>query len=342
MRERVIDGLLAAAVALPFAVGLGVGPGVPDAEVAFAFRDPAVVESSGLVARDGLVLTTNDSGDTGRVFAVEPATGRTVGVTTWSQDPVDVEALAPADGPGARPGEVWVGDIGDNPGERTSVSVTRVAVGRGALGAAGTTYELVYPDGGQDAETLLVEPRSGRLLVASKAFLGGTLYRAPARLSPDAPNRLEPVGSVLSIATDGAFFPDGRHLVVRGYGGAVVYAWPSMEEVADLDLPTQQQGEGIAVDEDGRVLLSSEGQYAEVLELDLPADVRAVVDGTVADRADRGDQADRAGREAGRDPDLVTVTDTAELTLLTGWMLGGALAVLGLLVGLVVLLRRRR
>ncbi|MCM3517317.1 hypothetical protein M3673_18900, partial [Nocardioides sp. P86] len=130
--------------------------------------------------------------------------------------PVDVEALAPADGPGARPGEVWVGDIGDNPGERTSGSVTRVAVGRGALGAAGTPYELVYPDGGQDAETLLVEPRSGRLLVASTAFLGGTLYRAPARLSPDAPTRLEPVGSVLSIAPDGAFFPDGRHLVVRG------------------------------------------------------------------------------------------------------------------------------
>ena len=51
----------------------------PPAQVAFTFRDPAIVESSGLVVADGLVVTTNDSGDTGRVFAVDPATGETVG-----------------------------------------------------------------------------------------------------------------------------------------------------------------------------------------------------------------------------------------------------------------------
>ena len=53
---------------------------------------------------------------------------------------------------------------------------------------------------------------------------------------------------MLPIATDGAFFPDGRHLVVRDYGRAVVYAFPVLEAVAEVDLPEQQQGEGIAVD----------------------------------------------------------------------------------------------
>ena len=90
------------------------------------FEDPAIVESSGLVVVDGLFVTTNDSGDSGRVFTVDPATGETVGVTHWSDDPVDVEALAPAGG-----GEVWVGDIGDNRAERASISVVRVPVGRG-------------------------------------------------------------------------------------------------------------------------------------------------------------------------------------------------------------------
>ena len=101
--------LLGAVVTVPFL--LGAAAGVPDAadEVAFRFTDPDIVESSGLVAVDGLVVTTNDSGDSGRVFAVDPATGATVGVTRWATDPEDVEALAPAG-----PGHVWVADIGDN------------------------------------------------------------------------------------------------------------------------------------------------------------------------------------------------------------------------------------
>ena len=73
------------------------------------------------------MVTTNDSGDSGRVFAVDPATGDTVGTTSWSPAPEDVEALAPAG-----PGHVWVGDIGDNRRARDSVQVLRVPVGRAA------------------------------------------------------------------------------------------------------------------------------------------------------------------------------------------------------------------
>ncbi|WP_341229503.1 hypothetical protein [Nocardioides salarius] len=272
MPDRLRGPLVALALAAPFAVGLAAhAAGGGDAEVVLTFADPEILESSGLVAADGLLLTTNDSGDSGRVFAVGPQ-GLTVGVTTWADEPTDVEALAPAG-----PGQVWVGDIGDNPGSRGSVTVARVPVGRGAIDArteaAGETYELVYPGGARDAETLLSHPRTGRLYLASKSFFGGALYEAPARLDPDAPNELREVGGVLPIATDGAFWPDGRHLVVRGYADAVVYAWPSLAEVGELELPDQQQGEGIAVTDDGRVLVSTEGQFTDVLEVPLPADL---------------------------------------------------------------------
>ena len=76
----------------------------------FSFQDPAIVESSGLVA---LATGLDDQ----RLGRHRPGVhrrrhhGETVGVTTWADDPVDVEALAPAG-----PGEVWVGDIGDNAG----------------------------------------------------------------------------------------------------------------------------------------------------------------------------------------------------------------------------------
>lgn len=274
--DRLRGPLVALALALPFVVGYAAHAATGDgAEVVLTFADAEVLESSGLVLTDGLVVTTNDSGDSGRVFAVGPE-GRTLGVTTWSGSPVDVEALAPAG-----PGQVWVGDIGDNGAVRDSVSVTRVPVGRGSIDAraeaAGATYELVYPGGARDAETLMAHPRTGRLYVGSKSFFGGTLYEAPARLDPDGPNELREVGGVLPIATDGAFLPDGRHLVVRDYGRAEVYAWPSLRSVGQLDLPEQQQGEGIAVTDDGRVLVSSEGQFSDVLEVSLPADLREVL-----------------------------------------------------------------
>jgi hypothetical protein len=60
--------------------------------------------------------------------------------------------------------------------------------------------------------------------------------------------------------------------VVRNYAAAAVYAFPSLEKVAQLRLPDQPQGEGIAVEGDGStVLLSSEGVHSDVLRVRLPA-----------------------------------------------------------------------
>jgi hypothetical protein len=274
---RRVGRVLAAAVALPFVLGLASADAAPAARVELTFADPEIVESSGLVARDGLVVTVNDSGDTGRVFSVDRGTGETVGVTTWSDDPQDVEAVAPA---GDRfPGQVWVADIGDNPGERDSVTVTRVPVGPGDRDVRDevTTYDLVYPDGSADAETLLVEPSTGRLVVVTKGVFGGEVLLAPKRLDPDGPNRMRAIGNAHAIATDGSFWPDGRHLVVRGYSSATVYTWPGLETVSRFTLPEQQQGEGIAVDEDGVVLVSSEGARSDVLRLRLPRVVARAV-----------------------------------------------------------------
>jgi hypothetical protein len=263
------DRIALAVVALPFLLGGAAAPAGEAGRTVFRFEDPAIVEASGLVAEDGLFVTTNDSGDSGRVFAVAPDTGRTVGVTTWSSAPQDVEALAPAGD-----GQVWVGDIGDNLESRNALQVTRVPVGRGDREDAGTAYELVLPGPPTDAESLLRHPRTGRLFVATKDVFGGALYAAPAVLSPDHPNRLTRVGPALTLATDGAFFPDGRHLVLRNYAQAVVYTFPELGRVATLELPQQQQGEAIAVSGDGRVYVTSEGRRQAVVEVNLSDSVR--------------------------------------------------------------------
>ena len=264
MRERVALGV----VVLPFLLGTAAAPPQDEGRVVFRFQDPAIVEASGLVVQDGLFLTTNDSGDTGRVFAVDPDTGRTIGVTTWASEPQDVEALAPAGD-----GEVWAGDIGDNLEERDSIRVTRVPVGAGDRDESGPSYELVLPGPARDAESLLNHPETGRLFVATKDIFGAALYAAPAELAPDHPNRLKRLGPTLTFATDGAFFPDGRHLIVRNYTQAVVYTFPGLERVAGLPLPDQQQGEAIAVSADDRVFVTSEGPRQAVMEVSLPESV---------------------------------------------------------------------
>lgn len=325
--------LLAVLVALPFlAGGVTAAVSADRGDVLLSFQDPAIVESSGLVARDGLVVTVNDSGDSGRVFAVD-RDGRTVGVTTFGDSPVDVEALAPAG-----PGEVWVGDIGDNGASRASVSVSRVPIGRGERTGGFPTYELVYAGGPRDAETLLSDPRTGRLYVVSKEIFGGTLYAAPRVLREDRPNRLEPVADAIPIATDGSFWPDGEHLVVRGYGRAVVYAWPSMRAVADLALPDQDQGEGIAVDEDGRVLVSTEGQFTDVLEVPLSRAVRQALEPTT----DRPSEQPAALPECEPSATRGCESGTEELRMFPLWLLLGGGASVVALAGVVGWVVRRR
>jgi hypothetical protein len=266
-----LDRIVGLASVVPFLIGSALSPPHAQARVDFTFKDPAIVESSALVVSDGLFVTTNDSGDGGRIFVVDQS-GETVGTTTWDGEATDVESLAPAG-----TGQVWVGDTGDNRGDRASVSVLRVPFGRGDRHVDPPSYDLVYPGGPRDAETLLANPETGQLFVISKNIFGGTMYAAPRHLSTDQPNRLRAVADGLGFATDGCFFPDGRHYIVRNYTGATVYSFPDHEAVGSFRLPRQRQGEGIAVAEDGAVHVSTEGQYTDVLRVRLPRSIERAV-----------------------------------------------------------------
>lgn len=285
------EALVALLVALPFGAGVATGTGEDDGQPLFRFEDPAIVESSGLALADGLVVTVNDSGDEARAFVVDPATGRTVGTTRWEGGAEDVEAVAPGGGR-----TVWVGDIGDNGADRDTVSVIRVPVGALDQTVRGERFTLRYADGPADAEALLVHPTTGRLVVVTKGVLGGELYEAPRTLVAGAPQRLQPRGPVMPVVTDGAFLPDGDHLVLRDYARAVVYAWPSLEQVADVALPQQRQGESLAVTDEDTLLVGTEGLRSPVHEVALPALDEA--DPTAAPST-----FSREGREIPEDPD---------------------------------------
>jgi hypothetical protein len=262
----------AAAVLAPVLAVLAVGAGpayaVADEPVPsrtlFTIHDDEVFESSGLVDTGRVVYTINDSGDDAIVYGLDPGSGRPVSRTTYADSVEDVEAIAPG-----RSGHVWVGDIGDNQRRRDDVTVYRVDPRDGEH--PGTAHRLTYPDGAHDAETLLVHPRTGRVFVVSKSPFGGTVYAAPRTLSGAGTDRLRPFARVPGLVTDGTFFPDGKRVLLRTYGTASVYTFPDFALVGTVRLPSQPQGEGISVSPQGRVLVSSEGPRADVLEVSLPA-----------------------------------------------------------------------
>lgn len=242
--------------------GLFIGLAIPQAQAAGPRRVceldvPALVENSGLVVDAAGWISTNDSGDSARLFLIDPKTCAGEREIRWSEsDPEDVEALAP----GPR-GQVWVGDIGDNDARRDSVRLSRVVL---ATGAVVQTRTLRYPGGPRDAEALAVDPLTGRPVLVSKSVFGGTVYEAPA-----AGDRLVERGEVAGMVTDAAFWGTTR-LIVRSYSEAVAYSWPDLTEVGRIDLPDQEQGEGLAVTDADTMLLTSEGVDQPVWEVPIP------------------------------------------------------------------------
>lgn len=232
---------------------------------AFRIQDARLTEASSLVDLGRVTVSANDSGHPPLLFVLDPRTGATLRTLRYAATQTDVEALAPA---GA--GAVWVGDIGDNPGSRATVSVLRVPLD----GSGVATYRLRYPDGPHDAEALLVV--DGHLEIVTKDVFGGHAYAAPRRLSTRGVNRLRRVGPTLpGLVTDAAAFPDGRHVLLRTYGDAFMYAVPSWHRLGSFALPREPQGEGLSIGPRRRIRIVSEGVHARVLPVALPARLRA-------------------------------------------------------------------
>jgi len=225
------------------------------------FADARIIESSGLVDLGATMVTTNDSGSESLLYRVD-GSGRTVDVVDFGADTYDVEALAPAGG-----NAVHVGDIGDNSRVRSSVQVYLVDLDRRR---PTVTFDLVYPDGPHDAESMVID-RRGRVYLITKGFTGGGVYRTPGRPDASGTTRLERVGRVADYATDAALLPGGRHVLVRSYGSASVYTFPRFRRLRTFALPPQPQGEGVSVGPAGRVRTSSEGVRTPVLQIAVPA-----------------------------------------------------------------------
>lgn len=262
-----------------------------------------LIEISGLAAsrtNAGVLWAHNDSGDAARVFAMDVTGAHLATYTLAGADAVDWEDMAVGPSASRDASELYLGDIGDNARARTEVIVYRVrepAVDRSAAPVVRTLagierLTLRYPDGAHDAETLIVDPVSGDLIIVTKDAGGSQIFRATGRLDANSTATLELVGRIDvsqlkrrtefpadapplaraggALATGGDISPSGDLIVIRTYSAVWMWSRAPGQSIGEaLTAPpceassaAEQQGEAIAFDADGRGYVTvSEGEH---------------------------------------------------------------------------------
>lgn len=233
---------------------------------------PDATELSGLAlsrTQAGVLWTHNDSGDRARVFAVAPDGRLLADLAVPNAENVDWEdiEIGPATGGGDA---LYLADIGDNLGKRANVVVYRVpeprlAGGAPAQTAAAQPLVLRYPDGARDAEALLVDPKTGALVIVSKDFGGTSRVYVAQSPATGATTTLKRVGTLsLGIGeavTAGDVAADGRTIAIRTYDKAYVWSRRSGESITAtlrrkpclpaVNLFVEGQGEALALTRHG-------------------------------------------------------------------------------------------
>jgi hypothetical protein len=248
------------------------------ARVTGRVADPTANELSGLVrsrSQPDLLWSHDDSG-AGPILYGLRADGRVAArPTVTAAQAQDWEDIAAGPGPDGRP-LLYVGDIGDNEAQRTSVDVYRFPEPRvgDAATAPAARLRLRYPDGAHDAEALLIDPLRADLVIVTKALGSARAYRASARAAPGSQTTLRSGPAIgMSLVTAGDVSADGRIVVLRGYDRAAVWVRRGRERltttlrrapcVSPTSLAGEGQGEAIALDRRGRSFLTvAEGSPA--------------------------------------------------------------------------------
>lgn len=236
-------------------------------------KDSRVVESSGLARSTWFgdrLFTHNDSGDSTRIFAINRDGSTASTITVNGASAVDWEDIS--NGPGHT---LWIGDIGDNGGSRTSIQLYKIAEPKylsSSMTVTATRYTFAYPDGRHDAEGLMVSPVTGRVyIVSKKTYSGAAVYEAPSTLSTSGTNVLRRVTGAPAQVTGAAFAPSGNGFVLADYSRAHFYRGFGSAPVV-LSKPSLRQGESVEVTAAGRYIqVGSEGSQSPVYAAAVPA-----------------------------------------------------------------------
>jgi autotransporter-associated beta strand protein len=231
-----------------------------------------VNEASGIIAsrlNPNILWTHNDSGGSAEVFAMTTAGAHRGTYSVSGASANDWEDIAVGPGPVAGTQYLYIGDIGDNSGDSSDVSVYRVpepavndtgSVVNGSL--SGTArIRLRYPGGAHDAESLFVDPATRDIYIISKRVDPPRLYRAEYPQSTSSVTTMQLVTTFddLDWLTAADISPDGSEIIVRGLDEGRIYTRPAGESIGaalkttpvNVPIASEGQGEAISFDPNG-------------------------------------------------------------------------------------------
>ncbi|HTH83016.1 MAG TPA: hypothetical protein VL490_08780 [Mucilaginibacter sp.] len=194
-----------------------------------------LLEISGIAAsriNPGILYIHNDSGNASQVYLTD-GTGADRGTLTLTTvGNRDWEDIAVGPGPIAGVSYIYVADIGDNSSRYGSIFVYRFPEpdlnGKTSPFVANITnvdaIELKYPDGPRNAETLMIDPLTKDIYIASKESNLSKIYVARYPQSTLSATTLSPLVQLyFNKATGGDISPDGSEILLRS--NQLIWYW---------------------------------------------------------------------------------------------------------------------
>jgi hypothetical protein len=256
-------------------------------------------ETSGIAASSinrGIYYVHNDSGDTSRFFYIT-TDGKLRSTIYFKTDNKsrfgvqDCEDIAVGPGPQKGTSYVYLGDIGDNAGNRQNITVFRFAESTSWTAdtdthAAPAAINFKYPDHAKDAETLMIDPIEKLFYIVSKRSDSVIVYTSPLNFRSNDTVTLTkrttlffPGFRPFKWITAGDISKDGQQIVIKSYEKVYYWKrrpnehiWDAMARKAiELPYTPEKQGEAIGFTPDGKgYYTTSEGVFAPIYYYDSP------------------------------------------------------------------------
>ena len=247
---------------------------------------PDIKESSGLSASEcqDVLWTHNDAGNGPLIYAMD-LKGRHLGVwRVTGAGSIDWESIATyKDASGNC--QLLIGDIGDNDQSRTQIEIYRIpepnmipdltasTSAKPLSTAAAEVMRVRYTDGSNNAETLLVHPKTGDIYIVTKSKQGpAAVHRAKPSFGRASAAIMEKVASISvpskpeGLITGGSLSPDGSRVMLcdvqRGYELKLPSGSSSPDEIwkqrpVPVEIGDREQGEGVSYGRDGLTLYAT-------------------------------------------------------------------------------------
>jgi len=192
-------------------------------------------EASGIdegINNKNILWTHNDSGDSARVFAID-LDGRLIAqIKLEGIISRDWEDICVGPGPDSSKSYIYVGDIGDNNAKYDDKYIYRFEEPKLEIGKFNQYLRITdfvkitfdYEDGKRDAETLMIDPLTKDLIIASKREAQVNVYRLPFPHYSDK-KLIAPMIAKINVTqlTAGDISSDGKKLIMKNYES--IFLW---------------------------------------------------------------------------------------------------------------------